>query len=347
MKKAATDDDFSPTTKRELADRAGHHCSLCLALTTCSDAHGKPFRIADAAHQASAAKTGPRYDPDQTAAQRSSIENAIWLCSLCHRKIDGDKYRYSVEDLRQMKAEAEDRARRMVHGELVFEMKSQEIAAIEHYFGSRPLENKLPKSGFGEQGANVPKGGMLGVQIVPYSTLTQRPNLDHATLFAVGVPTSERIIQSPNTDSKGASASTGFEVSRIDRDATAQTWIGYPRTANPEPGWVKGLPGTRIAEDILKYLKNVREVFKRHGIRDQRLIVRARFENVQDKILWHSSSDGIPVTQVTVETNFRTIDVGEEEKFLEELWYCMGSSHGLPDAIANLTVGNASRGAGH
>jgi hypothetical protein len=47
-------DTFSKTTKRDLADRAGHHCSLCLALTTCSDEMGKPFPIGDAAHQAAA-----------------------------------------------------------------------------------------------------------------------------------------------------------------------------------------------------------------------------------------------------------------------------------------------------
>jgi hypothetical protein len=60
MAKSSETDGFSEETKRKLADRAGHHCSLCLALTTCSDAEGKPFRIGDAAHQAAASEGGPR-----------------------------------------------------------------------------------------------------------------------------------------------------------------------------------------------------------------------------------------------------------------------------------------------
>jgi cytochrome c553 len=141
MKKSSESGGFPPKTRRELADRAGHHCSLCLALTTCSDEGGKPFPIGDAAHQAAASVGGPRYDPNQTKAERSSAKNGLWLCGSCHRKIDGDKYRYTAEDLKQMKERAEDRARRMVHGEIVFEMKDKEHAAIEHYFDSRPLSH--------------------------------------------------------------------------------------------------------------------------------------------------------------------------------------------------------------
>src|SRR5271165_4854049 len=94
---------FSEDTKRKLADRAGHHCSLCLALTTCSDEEGKPFRIGDATHQAAASEGGPRHDSNQSDTERSSVDNGLWLCSSCHRKIDGDKSRYPVERLQEMK----------------------------------------------------------------------------------------------------------------------------------------------------------------------------------------------------------------------------------------------------
>jgi len=316
MKKSSESGGFPPKTRRELADRAGHHCSLCLALTTCSDEGGKPFPIGDAAHQAAASVGGPRYDPNQTKAERSSAKNGLWLCGSCHRKIDGDKYRYTVEDLKQMKERAEDRARRMVHGEIVFEMKDKEHAAIEHYFESRPLKNQLPKSA---------SGAMLGVQIVPYTAIIDRPRLGYSR---------------PGTDSKGVFVEIGQEVSRIDMDATAQLWISYAGMNGIHFGTPdregRALPGGMIAEDVLKYLLGTRAVFAKHGIRSPRVIVRARLENVQDKILFHSNSDGVPLRERIVETTYAILDQGEESKILEQLWYSVGSSHGLPQAIVKV-----------
>jgi hypothetical protein len=272
MKNSAT---FSKTTKRDLADRAGHHCSLCLALTTCSDEMGKPFPIGDAAHQAAASPGGPRYNPKQTKRERSAAANGLWLCSSCHRKIDGDKYRYSVEDLKQMKEGAEERARRMVHGQIVFEMKNQEQAAIEYYLASRSLKNELPTSGFADQGVNVPTGGMLGIQIVPHRAISERPHLSYADMVAKGVPTCQNFILGEGTDSKGVFVARRMEVSRFDRAATSQAWIGYPRLFPPEPGTENLLPG-----------------------------------NVAGKILRHSDHDGIQLKKPIAETSPATIDIG-------------------------------------
>lgn len=328
-------DVFRSATKRNLADRAGHHCSLCLALTTCSDAEGKPFPIGDAAHQAAASPGGPRYDSKQTKRQRSSADNGLWLCSSCHRKIDGDKFRYSVDDLKQMKEEAEERARRMVHGDIVFEMKNKEQAAIEHYLSLRPMVNKLPKSGFGTDAAKVPTGAKLGIQVVPHIAITDRPKLAHAELVELGVASSQGIVQAEKTDSKGAIISRGSEISRLDRDATSETWINYPK--QPDPDFQKKtLPGPGIARDIVLYIRNVREVIKRHKIRNDKLIVRGRLENAMEKIVQHSQgTGGVQVNQPIVETGDVILDVGEEIKFLEEFWYCLGCAGGLPGPIAD------------
>ena len=233
MAKSSDPSDFSPTTKRELADRAGHHCSRCLALTTCSDEQGKPFRIGDAAHQAAASEQGPRYDPDQTDTERSSVENGLWLCSSCHRKIDGDRYRYSVQDLKQMKAEAEERARKMVHGEIVFEMKNKEAAAIEHYLSSRPLTNFLPKSSPIADDPLLANGAKLGIQIIPYRAVFEVPRLNYPELIKNGVPRSELVIHpSPTPDNKGVFVVDGREVSRIDKDATAELFGRFRTTSS-------------------------------------------------------------------------------------------------------------------
>jgi hypothetical protein len=159
-----------------------------MALTTCSAGEGKPFRIGDAAHQAAAGEGGPRYEADQTPEERSSEENGLWLCSSCHRKIDGDKYRYSVENLREMKIEAEERARRMVHGDIAFEMRDKEAAAIEHYLSTRPLTNLLPSSSQNANDEMVIDGARLGIQVIPYTAIINRPSLSYPELLERGVP---------------------------------------------------------------------------------------------------------------------------------------------------------------
>jgi hypothetical protein len=237
-----------------------------------------------------------------------------------------------------MKEEAEERARRMVHGEIVFEMRNKEHAAIEYYLSLRALENKLPKSGFGAVAAKVATGPMLGIQIVPHIAITDRPRLAHMRLVEVGVPTSERIFRGPTTDNKGASGVDQSETSRIDTDATSETWINYPRTSNMPK--TNTLPALKIAEDIVSYIKNVRGVIKEHNVRSDKLVVRGRLENAMGKIVTHSIHvDGVPVNQVIVETDYVVLDIGEEVKFLEEFWYCLGWSYGLPGSVADHVKG--------
>lgn len=54
-----------------------------------------------------AAEGRPRYNPDLTPEERSSIENGIWLCRSCARLIDSDERVYSIELLRMWKDAAE------------------------------------------------------------------------------------------------------------------------------------------------------------------------------------------------------------------------------------------------
>lgn len=51
----------------------------------------KRVSIGEAAHITAAAEGGPRYNPDLTPEERSSIENGIWLCKSCARMIDSDE----------------------------------------------------------------------------------------------------------------------------------------------------------------------------------------------------------------------------------------------------------------
>jgi hypothetical protein len=106
-------DDFSDKTKKAVAARASWQC----AFTDC----GKPTvgpseesseavtMIGKAAHICGAAP-GPgsrRYNSSMTPQERTSINNAIWLCPDHADLIDRDEVTYSVETLHAMKSEHE------------------------------------------------------------------------------------------------------------------------------------------------------------------------------------------------------------------------------------------------
>ncbi len=87
--------DFTKPVKEELAARAGYRCSKpsCRALTTGpSESRSSGYsNIGVAAHIAAASPGGPRYDPEQTAEERGSRANGIWLCSTDAKAIDDEE----------------------------------------------------------------------------------------------------------------------------------------------------------------------------------------------------------------------------------------------------------------
>ena len=108
-------DNFSARVKQELARRVGHRCSNpdCRALTSGpkSTPEGS-INLGVAAHITAAAPGGTRYNSLLTSDERSSINNAIWLCQTCSQLIDKDPERFTERILRRWKADAESRAAR-------------------------------------------------------------------------------------------------------------------------------------------------------------------------------------------------------------------------------------------
>jgi len=98
-------DEFTEVTKRKLRDNVSSRCSKpdCRVPTTAPS-----NSIGIAAHICAASKRGPRYDKYMTPLQRKSIDNAIWLCCNHATEIDKNPNNYSVELLKQWKAQAEE-----------------------------------------------------------------------------------------------------------------------------------------------------------------------------------------------------------------------------------------------
>jgi len=104
-------DDFSESTRHHLARSVNYHCSKCDAPTAGPfSGGGKSITTGQAAHICAAAVGGPRYDADMTPEQRVHYDNGIWLCAAHSPLVDRDWPRYTAEQLRAIKREAEARA---------------------------------------------------------------------------------------------------------------------------------------------------------------------------------------------------------------------------------------------
>ena len=106
-------DDFLQSIKETL----GRRVSLCCSNPDCGKPTGGPhsdpaksMNIGVAAHITAASLGGPRFDASLSSEERSSIENAIWLCQSCAKLIDSDPIRYSAQQLRLWKRRAEGAA---------------------------------------------------------------------------------------------------------------------------------------------------------------------------------------------------------------------------------------------
>ena len=114
-------DEFAERTKLQIAKRAGWHCSdpSCRRLTIGANSDGTDeINLGTAAHICAAAPGGPRYDPDQTPAQRKSPDNGIWMCRLHGTAVDAKDSMFTVKLLREWKAQSQkDSWRGTLYGE--------------------------------------------------------------------------------------------------------------------------------------------------------------------------------------------------------------------------------------
>lgn len=107
----ANRDNFSKSTVDLLAKRVGYLCSNpdCRKHTIGpNDNPEKSTTIGIAAHITAAAPDGPRYNVMFSIAQRTHIDNGIWLCSNCATLIDKDEAKFTVALLEQWKRETEN-----------------------------------------------------------------------------------------------------------------------------------------------------------------------------------------------------------------------------------------------
>jgi len=102
----ASGPDFSKSTKKTLANRAGQVCSNPECKKPTSGPHSdesKAINLGEAAHIRAARPGQARYDASMTDKERAAISNGIWLCKECARRIDVDETKYPVAILAEWK----------------------------------------------------------------------------------------------------------------------------------------------------------------------------------------------------------------------------------------------------
>jgi hypothetical protein len=114
--------NFSDSVVKEIAQKAMYICANpdCLCLTGYSTTEGKPRSIAEGAHVLPSGAKGPRFE-DISAypnVKLSSSENGLWLCKICHDKVDDDSARFTTPTLFEWKARHEEIIRNLVGKDL-------------------------------------------------------------------------------------------------------------------------------------------------------------------------------------------------------------------------------------
>lgn len=151
--------EFTPATKRKLAQRVGWKCSGCRAPTSgpTKGLEDGTVNLGEAAHICGAAPGSARYDPLMTNEQRRHIDNGIWLCRGCAKKVDDDEHYYTVSRLQEWRKEAEDEAHRQVGRPSVSPGASEGSAAATQH----PRRFEYPVLPFRTTLRRGPQNGMV------------------------------------------------------------------------------------------------------------------------------------------------------------------------------------------
>lgn len=96
------------SVRRRLWQIGNGMCYMCRKELDSGNSKLQPS--AKVAHIIARGPTGPRANPDVPIAIRNSIENLMLMCPDCHDKIDNNPGHYTVDLLRELKAQHEVRA---------------------------------------------------------------------------------------------------------------------------------------------------------------------------------------------------------------------------------------------
>ena len=165
--------------KMIVAFRSGDRCAFpgCGRPLTVDGNLSDTAIVGEAAHIAGEKPGSARYDDSMTDEQRNHYDNLIYLCRDHHVQIDKQHLDYSIDDLRQMKANHEQRMQEAM-SEAFPEVGFQELMDVTHWidtiefedgdqdFSLIPPEDKLRKNNLGSGSRYIITMGLSVAKIV-------------------------------------------------------------------------------------------------------------------------------------------------------------------------------------
>lgn len=155
------------TTVKQLFARSGNRCAF--PKCTSPIVQGKTI-IGKICHIKASKPGGPRYDPNQTAADRHGYNNLILLCGNHHTVIDDDEETYTVDRLLKMKADHEQIVPVVPEGETeqaIILLTDQSVHAVNQSGGVTAQTANISLGGEGGKspGAGGGGGGVIGAGV--------------------------------------------------------------------------------------------------------------------------------------------------------------------------------------
>lgn len=199
-------DEFSPTVKRKLAERAGYRCSFpdCSGPTIgpSDESTASTSNVGMACHIAGASD-GPgsrRYVPSMTVQERSSIENGIWMCYTHGKLIDTDETRFTIEKLKHWRRISELRAKlALEHGGNEDVMKSElshlTLADSSITISSRGSENMVIGNALRDSCVPLLWGKSVGHAIRDFAIELARNAFEHGSASKFSMHIEKRTIR--------------------------------------------------------------------------------------------------------------------------------------------------------
>lgn len=132
-------DEFTQSTLRRLAQRAGYMCAHpdCRQLTVgpSEDRKSGVTMVGVGAHITAASPEGPRYDASLTSEERASEANGIWMCQTHGKLVDDNASHHTVEEMRRWKAQ---------HQQWIFARVASADNLLKHGVTSIAIQNVGP-----------------------------------------------------------------------------------------------------------------------------------------------------------------------------------------------------------
>ena len=229
MAKSTTSrDEFPDPIKRKIAQKAMFICSNphCLRMTGYAATEGNARTIAQAAHITPAGTAGPRSDATKSSADTKSEKNGIWLCSICHKKVDDDPKWYPDETLQRWKTDHEVVIRTIVGKDL--ETALLELRNRKNYHDeSRELLSFLESKRVLYEGLDheFPPRVLQSLELIRERVVQTRAKIDPNTEVFVAL---NRIQDAVNSFLREIGPATDLRELRC--DSNNPTWVQFSQS---------------------------------------------------------------------------------------------------------------------